>query len=146
MQAAWAMATGERVLFSEQACCAAYGQLLSQLPAAAVAVPAMPSSANEMFPSKGFAPNHVHCFAPQEIMDCSWGYTSNKVRLLGRSAYEHPVAASREIHQRSASRVQACDGGLAEGAFEYIMNVGGVRLESDVPYRGESFGTTLSSF
>ena len=31
---------------------------------------------------------------------------------------------------------QACDGGLAEGAFEYIMKVGGVRLESDVPYRG----------
>ena len=35
-------------------------------------------------------------------------------------------------------RAQACDGGLAEGAFDYIKDAGGIRLESDVPYRGAS--------
>jgi cathepsin L len=45
----------------------------------------------------------------EQLVDCAWGYFGN----------------------------QACDGGFAPGAYSYLMNAGGVALESTYPYLEE---------
>lgn len=40
---------------------------------------------------------------------------------------------------------QACDGGLAEGAFDWAAKNGGVALESNIPYRGGYHPSAIQS-
>ncbi len=123
------MATGERLLFSEQACCL-------RMPAAAAEC----ASCRCYYPSAGL----VTAFALIVSRPCAAGDYGLRVGIHRKQGAAELIEAHDAVPSfnpaLTQSRMQACDGGLAEGAFDYIKDAGGIRLESDVPYRGASPG------
>ena len=109
------MATGERLLFSEQACCLPMLAAAVRVPAVAVVAPASASLSPLL--------RLCQCPALQEIMDCAWGYTENKVRLADHSKtqcslpaqHSHPGVCRRatvdwpRVHS-TTSRMQGASG------------------------------------